>query len=234
MKEEFEDEVTEENEQIKDNCMNNLGYFIAYKNLFSTWVDLDDFSIENVTVALRAFDRYIGSGYKKVFEDIFSTLSTRLTELGTTDPERTKNSKEIIKLVKTIPTDNREDYDVLGFIYEYLLKNFAANAGKAGEFYTPHEVSIVMAEIIAWNLKGKEEIYAAYSENTKELKKIAKEVRHISKYATQISGDDLKKMSIQMFNILKKQKEILKLIEDKLDLEVWQKINHQKQEEEKF
>lgn len=157
-RDEFEEEITEDNEQIKDNCMNNLGYFIAYKNLFSTWVDLDDFSIENVTVALRAFDRYIGSGYKKVFEDIFSTLSTRLTELGTTDPERTKNSREIIKLVKTIPTDNREDYDVLGFIYEYLLKNFAANAGKAGEFYTPHEVSIVMAEIIAWNLKGKEEI----------------------------------------------------------------------------
>lgn len=157
-RDELRKEITEENEQIKENCMNNLGYFIAYKNLFSTWVNLDDFSIENVTVALRAFDRYISSGYKKVFEDIFSTLSTRLTELGTTDPDRTKNSKAIIKLVKTIPTNNKEDYDVLGFIYEYLLKNFAANAGKAGEFYTPHEVSVVMAEIIAWNLKGKEEI----------------------------------------------------------------------------
>lgn len=157
-KEELEKEITEDNEQIKKNCMDNLGYFISYKNLFSTWVNLDEFSIENVTVALRAFDRYIGTGYKRVFEDIFGILSTRLTELGTTDPERTKNSREIIKLVKTIPTDNREDYDVLGFIYEYLLKNFAANAGKAGEFYTPHEVSVVMAEIIAWNLKDKEEI----------------------------------------------------------------------------
>ena len=39
-----------------------------------------------------------------------------------------------------------------------MLKNFAANAGKAGEFYTPHEVSLVMAEIIAYNLKEKEEI----------------------------------------------------------------------------
>lgn len=157
-KDELAKEITEENEPIKKNCMDNLGYFIACKNLFSTWVNLEEFSIENVTVALRAFDRYIGSGYKRVFEDIFSTLSTRLTELGTTDPERTKNSREIIKLVKTIPTDNKEDYDVLGFIYEYLLKNFAANAGKAGEFYTPHEVSVLMAEIIAWNLRGKEEI----------------------------------------------------------------------------
>ncbi len=157
-KEELKTEVTDNNKQIKDNCMNNIGYFISYDNLFSTWVDLDSFSIENVTVGLSAFERYIGKGYEKVFKNIFETLSTRLTELGTTDPERTKNSREIIKLVKTIPTDSKEDYDVLGFIYEYLLKNFAANAGKAGEFYTPHEVSLVMAEIIAYNLREKEEI----------------------------------------------------------------------------
>ena len=68
-KDELAKEITEENEPIKKNCMDNLGYFIAYKNLFSTWVNLEEFSIENVTVALRAFDRYIGSGYKRVFED---------------------------------------------------------------------------------------------------------------------------------------------------------------------
>lgn len=152
-------DVTEEDDRTKRNCMNNLGYFIAYKNLFSTWVDLDvDFSIENVTVALSAFERFIGNGYKKVFTGIFSTLATRLTDLGTTDPERTTNSRKIIKLVKSIPTDNKEDYDVLGFIYEFLLKNFAANAGKAGEFYTPHEASLIMSEIIAYHLKDKEEI----------------------------------------------------------------------------
>ena len=150
-------EINEEDDQPKKYCMDNLGYFIAYKNLFSTWNDLgDDFSIGNVTVALSAFERFISSAYKKVFSNIFSTLSTRITDLGSTDPERTKNAREIIKLVKSIPTDNREDYDVLGFIYEYLLKNFAANAGKAGEFYTPHEASLIMAEIIAYNLKEKE------------------------------------------------------------------------------
>ncbi|MBO4737779.1 MAG: SAM-dependent DNA methyltransferase, partial [Bacilli bacterium] len=129
-------DVTEDDDQLKNNCMSNLGYFIAYDHLFSTWVSLDvDFSIKNVTEALSAFERYIGQAYKKVFSGIFSTLSARLTDLGTTDLERTKNSREIIKLVKSIPTDNKEDYDVLGFIYEFLLKNFAANAGKAGEFY---------------------------------------------------------------------------------------------------
>ena len=55
--------------------------------------------------------------------------------------------------------DNKQGYDVLGFIYEYLISNFAANAGKkAGEFYTPHEVSLLMSEIIAEHLKDCKEI----------------------------------------------------------------------------
>ena len=52
--------------------------------------------------------------------------------------------------------DTRQGYDVLGFIYEYLISMFAANAGKkAGEFYTPHEVSVLMSEIIAHHVKDK-------------------------------------------------------------------------------
>ena len=150
-------EVNEEDTQPKKNCMDNLGYFIAHKNLFSTWISLEkDFSIGNVTVSLSAFDRHISPAYKKVFTDIFSTLSTRITDLGSTDPDRTKNAAAIIKLVKSIPTTNNNEYDILGFIYEYLLKNFAANAGKAGEFYTPHEASTVMSEIIAYYSKDKE------------------------------------------------------------------------------
>ncbi|MBO6215666.1 MAG: type I restriction-modification system subunit M, partial [Lachnospiraceae bacterium] len=152
-------EVTEEDDQIKKYCMDNLGFFISHKNLFSTWIKMaEEFSIGNVTVALSAFERFISPAYKKVFSDIFSTLSVRITDLGSTDPERTKNARAIINLVRSIPTDNREEYDVLGFIYEYLLKNFAANAGKAGEFYTPHEASLIMSEIIAYHLKGKESI----------------------------------------------------------------------------
>lgn len=55
--------------------------------------------------------------------------------------------------------DGKQDYDVLGFIYEYLIEKFAANAGKkAGEFYTPHEVSKLMSEIVADHLQGKPEI----------------------------------------------------------------------------
>ncbi len=167
----FEDsdfkELTEEDKSTVNNCMNNIGYFISYENLFSTWVWLDsdqnedkekDVTIREIRIALSAFNRFVGKNYKRVFDGIFDTLNTALENLGTKDSERTTNSKKIIRLVNSIPTDNKEDYDVLGFIYEYLLKNFAANAGKAGEFYTPHEASVIMAEIIADHLKNKDEI----------------------------------------------------------------------------
>jgi type I restriction enzyme M protein len=55
--------------------------------------------------------------------------------------------------------DGKQGYDVLGFIYEYLIGMFAANAGKkAGEFYTPHEVSVLMSEIVAYHLRDRKNI----------------------------------------------------------------------------
>ena len=85
--------------------------------------------------------------------------------------------------------------------------------------------SAIYEKVTHIDLKSKNEIYEVYSNNTKELKKIAKEFRHFSKYATQISKDDLKDISIMMFTILKKQKQVLQLIEKKLDIDIWQEIN---------
>lgn len=85
--------------------------------------------------------------------------------------------------------------------------------------------AVLYEKVTHVDLKNRNEIYEAYSNNTKELKKIAKEFRHFSKYATQISQEDLKDISITMFTILKKQKQMLQLIENKLDLDVWQEIN---------
>lgn len=92
--------------------------------------------------------------------------------------------------------------------------------------------AIIYEKVTHIDLQGKEEIYSAYSENTQELKKIAKEIRHLNKYATQLSNEDLKNISSLMFAILKKQKQILNLIEKKLNLETWQEINHTSKKQE--
>lgn len=152
--------LTEEDERSVRDCQNNIGYFIEYKNLFSTWIKPDsEFDVSNVRDALSAFERLLSNSHKKVFHKVFETLNTGLGKLGDTSKSQTKSIQDLLYLIKDIPMDGKQDYDVLGFIYEYLISNFAANAGKkAGEFYTPHEVSLLMAEIVAYHLRNKEHI----------------------------------------------------------------------------
>lgn len=152
--------VTEDDAETVDYIRSNVGYFISYKHLFSTWIDKgSDFSAADVTEALSAFSRLINPSHKKVFDKVFATLETGLSKLGENSGARTKAIRDLLHLIKDIPMDGRQDYDVLGFIYEYLISNFAANAGKkAGEFYTPHEVSLLMSEIVAAHLKDRQQI----------------------------------------------------------------------------
>ena len=97
--------------------------------------------------------------YQGVFEGVFDTLQTGLSKLGETDAARTKAVSNLIHLIDEIPMGKQQDYDVLGYVYEFLISKFAENAGKkAGEFYTPHEVSVLMSEIIATHLKERESI----------------------------------------------------------------------------
>lgn len=153
-------QMDETDEDFVNYTKDTIGYFIAYENLFSTWLDKgSDFDVSDVRKALSAFNRLISDSHKKVFEKIFNTLQTGLSKLGETASTQTKSINNLIKLIKRIPMDGKQDYDVLGFIYEYLISQFAANAGKkAGEFYTPHEVSVLMSEIVAEHLKYRQEI----------------------------------------------------------------------------
>lgn len=152
--------LTEEDTDTVENVQKSLGYFISYDNLFSTWLAKgSDFSVQDVRDALSAFSRLINPTHKKVFEGVFDTLQTGLSKLGDSAASQSKSISDLIQLIKDIPMDGKQGYDVLGFIYEYLIEKFAANAGKkAGEFYTPHEVSLLMSEIVATHLKDREKI----------------------------------------------------------------------------
>lgn len=156
----IKESLQEDHSEIVVYCQQNRGYFIAYEHLFSTWLDKgSSFSVADVRTALSAFNRLISQTHQKVFSKIFNTLETGLSKLGDSASNQTKAIRDLIQLIKDIPMDGRQDYDVLGFIYEYLISNFAANAGKkAGEFYTPHEVSLLMSEIVANHLRGRDKI----------------------------------------------------------------------------
>ena len=214
-KEDFKKYLNEEENDTVKYCQKNLGYFISYKDLFSTWLEKGlDFAVGDVSDALNAFDRLINESHKKVFNKIFQTLQTGLSKLGDTSGAQTKAIRELLNLIKDIPMDGRQDYDVLGFIYEYLISNFAANAGKkAGEFYTPHEVSLVMSEIIANHLKNKDkiEIYDPTSGSGSLLINIGKSVSkfinnkdNIKYYAQELKEPtyNLTRMNLVMRGIL--------------------------------
>jgi type I restriction system adenine methylase (hsdM) len=192
----------------------NLGYFIAYDNLFSTWIDPKyEFDESNVRDALSAFSRLISPTYKKLFEGIFTTLETGLSKLGESAGKRTKAISDLLDLIKSIPMNANQGYDVLGYIYEYLLEKFAANAGKkAGEFYTPHEVSVLMSNIIAHELKHKNtiEIYDPTSGSGSLLinigeafQKYAKNKDCITYYAQELKANtyNLTRMNLVMRGI---------------------------------
>lgn len=196
-------------------CQNKLGYFISYDNLFSTWLEMgNEFNVGNVRDGISAFNRMINSTHKKVFNKIFTTLDTGLSELGDSTGTQTKAINELIALIKDIPMDGKQDYDVLGFIYEYLIGNFAANAGKkAGEFYTPHEVSVLMSEIVANHLKSRNkiEIYDPTSGSGSLLINIGKSVsryigdkENIRYYAQELKEPtyNLTRMNLVMRGIL--------------------------------
>ena len=67
--------VNEDDPEIVEASQQSLGYFIAYKDMFSTWIHMgSDFSVDNVRTALSSFTRLISPSHKKVFDGIFNTL----------------------------------------------------------------------------------------------------------------------------------------------------------------
>ena len=207
--------LSEDDKDVVAFVQKGIGYFIAYDNLFSTWIKKGkDFDVSNVRDALSAFSRLINSTHRKVFDRILDTLQTGLSKLGDSSGLQTRAISDLIQLIKVIPMDGKQDYDVLGFIYEYLISMFAANAGKkAGEFYTPHEVSLLMSEIVADHVKDKAEIkiYDPTSGSGSLLINIGRAVaKHISNennikyYAQEIKENtyNLTRMNLVMRGIL--------------------------------
>ena len=86
--------------------------------------------------------------------------------------------------------------------------------------------SAIYEKVANVDLIGKNEILKAYSDNTQILKEMYKSIKHIAIFATQIDKYEREELKFKMLEILKNQKEMIKLIDKKLDLNVWQEVNH--------
>lgn len=133
-----------------------LGYFVLPEYLYQTWlkdIAIGEFEVQKVIDSLNNFERTIAvSGDSDDFQGLFSSSTIDLTDtaLGSNLNERSKNIKALIELFQDLNMVALQKSDVLGDAYEYLIGQFAMESGKkAGEFYTPRQVSEVMAQIAA-------------------------------------------------------------------------------------
>jgi len=143
-------------DELDKMIQNVLGYYVIPEYLYQTWlkdINAGDFNVEKVTDALNNFERTISvTGDSNDFKGLFSSSTLDLTDtaLGSDLHERSKNIKALILLFADLDMVALQKGDVLGDAYEYLIGQFAMESGKkAGEFYTPRQVSEVMAQIAA-------------------------------------------------------------------------------------
>lgn len=139
-----------------------LGYYVLPKHLYQTWLkDIREgtFELEKVTESLQSFERTVATtGGIDDFKGLFSSSTIDLTDtaLGSNLNARSKNIRKLIELFADLNMVALQKGDVLGDAYEYLIGQFAMESGKkAGEFYTPRQVSEVMAQIVAKTTKVK-------------------------------------------------------------------------------
>ncbi|WP_252504441.1 type I restriction-modification system subunit M [Sporosarcina sp. Marseille-Q4943] len=133
-----------------------LGYYVLPQHLYQTWISdirSGEFEVQKVTDSLNHFERTIAvTGDSDDFKGLFAGSALDLTDtaLGSNLNERNKNIKELVLLFADLNMVALQKGDVLGDAYEYLIGQFAMESGKkAGEFYTPSQVSEVMAQIVA-------------------------------------------------------------------------------------
>lgn len=141
-------------EDFEEDLVQSLGYAIKPKFIWSavcSSIGNSEFAPSNFQDMFDAFNQAAlkNENAESDFRGIFDDVSIGNARLGNNTASRAKSLVGVVKLVEKIECVGEDGQDVLGRIYEYLIKQFAASAGKkGGEFYTPHEVSLLMAKIV--------------------------------------------------------------------------------------
>ena len=165
------EEVPEEliTDGIKDDAVKTKGYFIYPAQLFSNVVK-NARSNENLNTHLKdIFDAIessaIGYDSEHDIKGLFDDVDTRSNRLGNTVTERNQRLADILEGIASLDFGDFEDnhIDLFGDAYEYLISNYASNAGKSGgEFFTPQNVSKLLAKIVMLGKDEKNKINKIY------------------------------------------------------------------------
>lgn len=155
---------------IRDESLQKLGYFLKPEELFSAIAKRgnavvegeSNFILEDLRAILNAIEKStMGTDSEDDFSKLLEDIDLNSTKLGRSpDARNTLIAKILAHLDKIDFELGKVDSDVLGDAYEYLIGKFASGAGKkAGEFYTPQQVSKILAKVVT---DGKTKIKSAY------------------------------------------------------------------------
>lgn len=139
---------------LDEELANSLGYFIKKEYLFQTWVEKiknNEMVLSLIETSLKELEKSsYGTNSEDQFKNLFSDINIASSKLGNSENAKNKTiSHVILKLSEISFSYDDAQIDVLGDAYEHLIANFAKSAGKkAGEFYTPQEVSKILAKIV--------------------------------------------------------------------------------------
>ncbi len=168
------DEKTKEGkeylEHIQEACLEHLGFFLKPKELFSYIVQKgkgkikgqDTFIIEDVKKVFNHIEKTSsGTESEDDFKGLFEDIDLNSNKLGSRENAKNEVVVEIFSLLNEIDFDlDNPKSDILGDAYEYLIGEFAAGAGKkGGEFYTPVQVSRLLARIVSDDKKRIKSVY---------------------------------------------------------------------------
>src|SRR6056297_2188402 len=192
--------VTDEDdlEAIREESLEKLGYFLKPNELFTAIakrgnikVDEDDeevadnFILEDLQSILNAIEQStMGNDSEDDFNKLFEDIDLASTKLGRAPAARNTLIAKVLAHLDQIDFQlDQVESDILGDAYEYLIGKFASGAGKkAGEFYTPQQVSTVLAKIVTTGKTRLRSVYDPTCGSGSLLLRVAKEVKDVGDF----------------------------------------------------
>lgn len=157
-------------EEVKKACVGHLGFFLKPSELFSYLVkkgkgdvkDENTFILEDLKNVLNTIEQTsMGTASEDDFKGLFDDVDLTSSKLGSRENQKNEVIVEVLTLLNGIDFKLEDSKsDLLGDAYEYLIGEFAAGAGKkGGEFYTPAQVSRLLAQIVSLDKKRIKSVY---------------------------------------------------------------------------
>jgi type I restriction enzyme M protein len=173
---------------VKEEALDKLGYFLLPSELFSEMAKRGNaggknkFILDDLTKVLTHIEQStLGSESEEDFGNLFEDLDLTSSKLGKTETAKNELIVKVLSHLDKIDFDlQNTESDVLGDAYEYLIGKFASGAGKkAGEFYTPQQVSMVLARLVTVGKTKLKNVYDPTCGSGSLLLRVTKEVKEV-------------------------------------------------------